>query len=144
MSEKTLNVSQLNKDVPSTIQKIASWHHDRNLVDGASDNSQFKKLFEEMIEVYMAINPGMQPGEAKNNLIALTEELHTNNRIKESDGSSLPDDIGDVNVVLINIAERNGLTVDSCLKQSYKDIKDRKGRMIDGVFVKQQDLPENQ
>ena len=40
-------------------------------------------------------------------------------------------------VVLINIAERNGLSLLDCLSHAYNDIKDRKGRMVDGVFVKE-------
>ena len=31
----------------------------------------------------------------------------------------------------------NNLTIDDCLETAYNDIKDRKGKMIDGVFVKQ-------
>ena len=41
-------------------------------------------------------------------------------------------------VVLINIAERNGFSLTDCLEVAYNDIKDRKGRMIDGVFVKEE------
>ena len=40
-------------------------------------------------------------------------------------------------VVMINIMKRNNLTIDDCLETAYNDIKDRKGKMIDGVFVKQ-------
>ena len=43
-------------------------------------------------------------------------------------------------VVLINIAERNGLTIEDCLEQAWNDIKDRKGKMVDGIFVKEGDL----
>ena len=50
------------------------------------------------------------------------------------------DDIGDIMVVLINIAERNGLSLEHCLDVAYHDIKDRKGRMVDGIFVKEGDL----
>ena len=42
-------------------------------------------------------------------------------------------------VVLINIAERNNLTIEECLQQAWDDIKDRKGMMVDGVFVKEGD-----
>ena len=42
-------------------------------------------------------------------------------------------------VVLINIAERNGLTIEECLEKAWDDIKDRKGVMVDGVFVKEGD-----
>ena len=42
-------------------------------------------------------------------------------------------------MVLINIAERNNLTIEQCLEKAWDDIKDRKGRMVDGVFVKEGD-----
>lgn len=38
------------------------------------------------------------------------------------------------------IALNFGLNFEICLKSAYNEIKDRKGRMIDGVFVKEEDL----
>jgi len=34
---------------------------------------------------------------------------------------------------------RNNLTMKQCLSVAYNDIKDRRGKMIDGVFVKDGD-----
>jgi len=34
---------------------------------------------------------------------------------------------------------RNNLTMNECLSVAYNDIKDRKGKMVDGVFVKEGD-----
>jgi len=48
------------------------------------------------------------------------------------------DDIGDIMVVLINIAKRNGLPLAHCLAVAYADIKDRKGKMVDGIFIKEE------
>lgn len=90
------------------INKIVQWHKDRNLIEGSDDRSQFSKLLEEVRELAVSI---------------------------ETDNSPV-DDIGDIVVVLINIAERNGLSLEQCLEHAYNDIKDRKGKMIDGVFVK--------
>lgn len=90
------------------INKIVQWHKDRNLIEGSDDRSQFSKLLEEVRELAVSI---------------------------ETDNSPV-DDIGDIVVVLINIAERNGLTLEQCLEHAYNDIKDRKGKMVDGVFVK--------
>ena len=42
-------------------------------------------------------------------------------------------------VVMINIIERNNLTLEDCLVKAWDDIKDRTGRMVDGVFVKSGD-----
>lgn len=94
------------------VQKIIDWHYARNLIDGSDDKTQFCKLVEEM-------------GELSSNICK---------------GRDIKDDIGDMMVVLINIATRNNLSITECLEAAYNDIKDRKGRMIDGVFVKEADL----
>ena len=94
------------------IPKIRQWHHDRNLIDGSTDKDQFHKLIQECAEL-------------------------SDNLCK---GKDIKDDIGDIIVVLINIAERRGLTLTECLQVAYDDIKDRKGKMVDGVFVKETDL----
>ena len=91
------------------IQKIGQWHHDRNLIDGATDKDQVCKLIQEV-------------GELSDNVCK---------------GNDVADDIGDCIVVLINIAIRNNLTIDKCLEVAYNDIKDRKGKMVDGIFIKE-------
>lgn len=95
----------------TTTDKIVQWHYDRNLIEGATDKDQMLKLVEEFGELANAI--------AKNDLV------------------ELKDAIGDINVVLINIAERNGFKLEECLDAAYDEIKDRKGRMVNGVFVKE-------
>lgn len=94
------------------VEKIAQWHHDRNLIDGSTDKDQYMKLIQEAGELSDSI----------------------------CKGKDIRDDIGDMMVVLINIMTRNNLTMEECLQVAYDDIKDRKGRMIDGVFVKENDL----
>lgn len=90
---------------------VKQWHYDRNLIDGADDKTQFAKLIQEA-------------GELSDNICK---------------GKDIKDDIGDIMVVLINIAERNQINLTECLKVAYNDIKDRKGKMVDGVFVKEAD-----
>ena len=100
-----------SQDLLTLIVKTVQWHHDRNLIEGADDKTQFAKLIQEC-------------GELSDNICK---------------GKDVRDDIGDIMVVLINIAERNGTTLTECLSVAYDDIKDRKGRMVDGVFVKEAD-----
>lgn len=38
------------------------------------------------------------------------------------------------------IAEKNGFDYLSCIDMAWNEIKDRKGRMVDGIFVKESDL----
>ena len=88
---------------------IGQWHLDRNLIEGSTDKDQYMKLIQEV-------------GELSDSLCK---------------GKDIRDDIGDIMVVLINIMVRNNLTIQECLSVSYGDIKDRKGKMIDGIFVKE-------
>jgi len=92
-------------------QLIGQWHRDRNLIDGSTDKDQYMKLIQEA-------------GELSDSLCK---------------GKDIKDDIGDMMVVLINIMVRNNLTMEECLAVAYEDIKDRKGKMIDGIFVKEGD-----
>ena len=100
-----------NGDLVTLTEKVKQWHHDRNLIDGSTDKDQYLKLIQEA-------------GELSDNICK---------------GNDIADDIGDMMVVLINIAERNGLTLTHCLEVAWDDIKERKGRMVDGVFVKESD-----
>lgn len=93
------------------IEDVAKWHHDRNLIDGSTDQAQFTKLIEEA-------------GELAGNIAR---------------GRDVTDDIGDMLVVLINIAERNKLSLKQCLNHSWQEIRHRKGKMVDGVFIKEAD-----
>ena len=91
------------------VQLIEKWHEDRNLIEGSTDKDQVLKLLQELGELSDSV----------------------------CKGTDLRDDLGDMLVVMINIMKRNNLTIDNCLEKAYNDIKDRKGKMIDGVFVKQ-------
>ena len=95
--------------IETLIAKTIQWHNDRNLIDGSTDAAQHIKLVEEV------------------------KELETNILLSQP----VADDIGDILVVLINIATRNNLSLSECLQVAYDDIKDRKGKMVDGVFVKE-------
>ena len=97
------------------VEKIAQWHRDRNLIDGSTDKDKYMKLIQEAGELSDSI----------------------------CKGKDIRDDIGDMMVVLINIMTRNGLSMEECLQVAYDDIKDRKGKMINGVFVKESDLQDD-
>jgi len=103
-----INKHQSNYNAPYIIADITEWHYSRNLIKGSTDKDQYMKLIQEA-------------GELSDNIC------------KSKD---ISDDIGDMIVVLINIAERNGLTIEQCLIKTWNDIKDRKGQMLNGVFIK--------
>lgn len=55
-------------------------------------------------------------------------------------GRDCRDDIGDIVVTLILQCALQGTTLTECLSLAYTEISKRKGRMINGVFVKEVDL----
>lgn len=50
------------------------------------------------------------------------------------------DSIGDMYVVLTILTLQLGMCIDDCVELAYEEIKDRKGKMVNGVFVKESDL----
>jgi len=100
-------------------QTVAQWHKERNLIDGSTDSKQAIKLLEEAEELADDI---------------ATNVLCNNNTV------DLRDELGDCLVVLINIATRNSFSLYEALEYSFSKIKDRKGKMINGLFVKEEDL----
>ena len=97
---------------------ILQWAADRNLLGSdATDKGQAEKTLEEAQELYDAIVADNQ--------------------------SEVRDAIGDIYVTLVINAHRRGLTIEECVDAAWHEIKDRTGRMINGKFVKEADLPEN-
>ncbi|WP_339179251.1 MazG-like family protein [Oceanobacillus sp. FSL W7-1293] len=92
---------------------IKIWAMDRGL-DVADPNKQMLKLMEEVGE--------LAQGMAKNN------------------ASQIIDSVGDVYVVLTILSMQIDLDIEDCIEQAYVEIADRKGKMINGVFVKEEDL----
>ena len=46
------------------------------------------------------------------------------------------DAIGDIVVVLTNLAHQRGTHIETCISSAYNEIKGRTGQMINGTFVK--------
>lgn len=108
------NETKLPVNISETLQNIVKWAHDRNLIEGATRHAQMLKLTEEFGE--------LAGGIAKNR------------------PEVVKDSIGDMVVVLTILAEQSGLTLSECAEYSYNQIKDRKGKMVNGIFVKEEDL----
>lgn len=95
------------------VLNVEEWAKAKGL-DKAESSKQFLKLSEECGEIASALVRGQM------------EELK--------------DGIGDAIVVLTILAQQQGLTVEECLQTAYDEIKNRTGKMVDGVFVKASDL----
>jgi|WetSurMetagenome_2_1015567.scaffolds.fasta_scaffold132474_2 NTP pyrophosphatase (non-canonical NTP hydrolase) len=100
-------------------KKVIEWANDRNFFtedSGSSEYVQIKKLGEEFVE--------------------LIEGIY------EEDLFKIKDSIGDMMVVMAIIAEfvsikSTRINLIDCFNLAYNQIKDRKGKMVDGIFVKE-------
>ena len=94
-------------------ENIRQWANDRGIYDKGDTKTQLIKLQEEMGEL------------AKATL--------------EKDHDEVVDAIGDMVVVLTNLAHLNNVNIETCIAQAYNVISKRKGKMINGTFVKDAD-----
>ena len=89
---------------------IRKWAEDRGLYKGGDTKTQSLKLVEEVGEICRAI-------------------------LKDNH-SDIEDGIGDAVVVLTNLAELQGTSIEACIDRAYNEIKDRTGKMDNGTFKK--------
>lgn len=100
------------------ITKINHWADKRNLKQ-ADPKIQWMRVTEEV-------------GEIRDVLLKPTKFTEPN--------AALKDAIGDTLVTIIVLAHQLDLDVTECLDIAYEEIKNRKGKMVNGTFVKEEDL----
>jgi len=94
----------------SQFDLIRAWANERGLYKGGDTKTQSLKLVEEVGEICRAV-------------------LKDNHR-------DVVDGIGDAVVVLTNLAELQGTSIEHCIAEAYNEIKDRTGKMDNGTFKK--------
>ena len=93
--------------------KVLRWSEARKIIPNSTPAAQFKKLQEEINELY--------------------EAMSNDDMVEVIDG------IGDSMVCLINICALYDINLTDCLEAAYNQIKDRRGYMNqEGIFVKEQ------
>lgn len=112
----------LGYDVDNTFSKLIAnindWADDRNLKQ-ADPKIQWMRVTEEV-------------GEIRDVLLKPTKFTEPQMALKDA--------IGDTLVTVIVLAHRLDLDVTECLTIAYEEIKNRKGKMVNGTFVKEEDL----
>ena len=89
---------------------IREWAQTRGLYDKGNTHTQYVKLQEEAGELAKAL--------------------------LQNDYDEVNDAIGDMVVVLTNLAHLHGTEIEHCIDDAYKVISKRTGKMINGTFVK--------
>ena len=90
--------------------KIRMWANDRGLYSAGDTKTQTLKLMEEAGEICRAV--------------------------LKVDKQATMDGIGDCVVVLTNLAELAGTSIEDCIDLAYDEIKNRTGKMSNGTFKK--------
>ena len=101
---------QTFNDPLSVYDNIRTWANDKGIYDKGDSKTQYLKLMEEAGELAEAILKEDQP--------------------------EIIDAIGDMVVVLTNLARMEGHKIEDCVTSAYNVIKERTGQMINGTFVK--------
>ena len=97
--------------LPSRFDLIRSWANERGIYDKCNSQTQYVKLMEEAGELAAAL--------------------------LNDDKPEIVDAIGDIVVVLTNLAKLEGFDIENCIDSAYNEIANRKGKMINGTFVKE-------
>lgn len=92
------------------VSNVEAWAKQRGLLDNPNTARQMLKLTEEVGELAAAI--------------------------ARDDEAAVKDAIGDATVVLIILSAQVGLSFEGCLYSVYKEISQRTGKTVDGVFIK--------
>jgi NTP pyrophosphatase (non-canonical NTP hydrolase) len=109
-SRKFIDKDYREKRPTERFELIRAWAKERGLYDKGDTKTQYLKLMEEAGELGRAI-------------------------LKENNDEFI-DAIGDMVVVLTNLAELGGTSIEHCTDVAYEVISKRTGRMVNGTFVK--------
>jgi len=107
---KTGALNMSGRRAPDRFDLIRTWADQRGLYDKGDTKTQYLKLMEEAGELGRAI--------------------------LKQDEAEFIDAIGDMVVVLTNLARLGDTSIELCIDQAYDVISKRTGKMVNGTFVK--------
>lgn len=58
--------------------------------------------------------------------------------IVKNDEAQIIDAVGDTYVTLVILCQQLGIEIADCVSAAYNEIKDRRGKLVDGTFVKEE------
>jgi NTP pyrophosphatase (non-canonical NTP hydrolase) len=103
----------------------------------ATDSRKFTSERFELIRAWAKERGLYSKGDTKTQYLKLMEEAGELGRaILKEDNDEFIDAIGDMVVVLTNLAELGGTSIEHCTDVAYEVISKRTGRMVNGTFVK--------
>ena len=102
-----------------------------------SDNGSYGLNDFDLIRMWARQRGLYDNGDTKTQALKLVEEVgETCRAILKEDHNEVVDGIGDCVVVLTNLAELQGVSIEQCIKAAYSEICNRTGKMVNGTFKK--------
>ena len=91
----------------------------------------------DLIRAWAADKRYIQNGDSKTQYVKLMEEAgELAQAYLKNDEAEVIDAIGDMVVVLTNLAKLRGHDIEACIDSAYSEMLSRQGKMINGTFVK--------
>jgi len=88
-----------------------------------------------------SVDKGLNNSDPNKQMLKVVEEIgELSQGLVKDDRDQVIDSIGDAVVTLVILSQQLGLTLEQCTAYAYNEIKDRKGEMRNGSFIKEADL----
>ncbi|WP_077317594.1 MazG-like family protein [Virgibacillus proomii] len=88
-----------------------------------------------------AVNKGLDEAQPEKQMLKLVEEVgELAEGLAKGNLDQVIDSVGDVYVVLTILSMQMDLDIKDCIAAAYAEISDRKGEMVNGIFIKEEDL----
>jgi NTP pyrophosphatase (non-canonical NTP hydrolase) len=131
---KNARVSMFNPERTYVYNKAFA----KEFIESRTDEKQEPEVgIYDLIRIWADEKGIYNKGDSKTQYIKLIEEAgELAQAILKNDESEVIDAIGDMVVVLTNLAALRGHKIETCVSSAYNVIKSRQGRMINGTFVK--------
>lgn len=85
-----------------------------------------------------SIDRKLNIAEPSKQMIKLVEEMgELASGLARKDEYAIIDALGDMYVVMTILAQQLGLCIENCIDSAYEVIKNRKGKMVGGIFIKE-------
>lgn len=113
-------------------EKVLDWANSHDLLHEENADKQFMKFIEEVFEFKTEFDYN-----GNDFIVCLIDK-----RMKFTPDTfhEMKLEMGDIIVTLIILCEQLDIDPTECLELAYEKIKDRKGKTIDGCFIKAEDL----
>lgn len=117
--------------------RVIEWAQEKGILDASNPIKQLTKTQEELDETMDALVKIKDLHDPKQPSLI---DVGNKQALIDQYNEEVVDGIGDMLVTILILAELCGVDPQHCLTVAYNEIKGRKGKMVDGMFVKESNL----